>query len=359
MTLPHEKQSVNYVYLASPIILGLLGGIIGYFILKKNNQRYAKYVLLIGFVVSIMWTIGIINLGVSTESKPDSELDYLTEANKIEKNNESIKQIDKQFPNADMQIQGSKKQIESSKKYQLDTWSLLFMFRQDLTKEQILQEEISQLENIIDGNYEELEYLKEDLRSAKTNFEEISIESQIKYYESTINYDQEKLSMLQNNGINALEKLEQNEIQENIEKHLERIQRLENLKSKNLDYLNTENDIFQYVSNYKGKDNKGNTLQIEVESFIKEKYGYDALTDNNPFLKDNWVKTSTIFYFGTEAIDEFTVMQDRYKVVRYAYFYQLQGEYKTILGFDFDTETYDIVADNQDSIDVLNKLNNN
>jgi len=162
---------------------------------------------------------------------------------------------------------------------------------------------------------------------------------------------------LENHGISALEEYAQNEIQELINKHLERIQRLENLNSKNLDYLNTDEEVLQYVSNYQGIDNKGNTLQTEVESFIKEKYSYDALTENNPFLKDNWVKTNTIFYFGTEAIDDFSVTNERYKVVRYAFFYPLQGEYKTILGFGFDTETYEIVADNENSVKILSKLN--
>jgi len=39
MTLPQEKQTVNYGYLLFPIILGLLGGIIGYFILKRKNNQ--------------------------------------------------------------------------------------------------------------------------------------------------------------------------------------------------------------------------------------------------------------------------------------------------------------------------------
>ena len=156
----------------------------------------------------------------------------------------------------------------------------------------------------------------------------------------------------------SYEKDKQKELEKSINNHLERIQRLENLNSKNLDYLNTDKEVLQYVSNYRGIDNEGNTLQTEVELFIKEKYGYDALTENNPFLKDNWIKTNTIFYFGTEAIDDFSVFDGRYKVVRYAFFYPLQVEYKTILGFGFDTETYDVVADNENSVKILNKLDN-
>ena len=110
---------MNYGYLIFPIILGLLGGVIGYFILRrKDNRKYAKYILLIGFIVSVFWTVGIINLGMSTEPEPD----YLKETTKIQQNNEDTKQIKKQFPNVETEIQDSKKQIESSKKYQSDIW---------------------------------------------------------------------------------------------------------------------------------------------------------------------------------------------------------------------------------------------
>lgn len=221
-----------------------------------------------------------------------------------------------------------------------------------------MADEIYILKKITLGNSEELEYLKEDLNSATSEFERTSIKSQIKYYQSIIDYDKQKIIDLENYGIKSLEEHKQKELEKSINNHLERIQRLENLNSKNLDYLNTDKEVLQYVSNYRGIDNKGNTLQTEVELFIKEKYGYDALTENNPFLKDNWIKTNTIFYFGTEAIDDFSVFDGRYKVVRYAFFYPLQVEYKTILGFGFDTETYDVVADNENSVKILNKLDN-
>ena len=358
MTSPQEKQSVNYGYLAFPIILGLLGGIIGYFILKrKENQRYAKYVLLIGFTVSVMWTAGIINLGMSTDPKPDPEQYYLKESNEIKDNN-SIEQIDKQFPNIDNEIQDSKKQIGFYKESQLDVWSSLSMFHEDLTKQEILENKISGLKKITPENIDELNYLKGDLKMATSEFENTSIKSQIEYYESFIDYDQQKIIDLESNGISALEEYKRKENQEQINKYLERIDRLENLNDNNLDYLNTDKKVIEYVSNYRGTDNKGNTLQTEIESFIKEKYGYDALSESNPFLKDNWIKTNTIFYFGTDAVDDFSIIQERYKVVRYAFFYPLQGEYKTVFGFGFDTETYRIVADNQDSIEILNKLNN-
>ena len=286
--------------------------------------------------------------------------------NKYEKNLETeyLKELDnepiektKQLTKADYEILDSKKEIEFDKEYQSDIWSLLSIFREDSTKEQILADKISRLKTVTLGNSEELEYLKEDLNSATSGYERTSIKSQIKFLQSIIDYDKQKIIDLENHGISALEEYAQNEIQELINKHLERIQRLENLNSKNLGYFNTDEGVLQYVSNYQGIDNKGNTLQTEVESFIKEKYGYDALTENNPFLKDNWVKTNTIFYFGTEAIDDFSVTNERYKVVRYAFFYPLQGEYKTILGFGFDTETYEIVADDENSVKILSKLN--
>ena len=286
--------------------------------------------------------------------------------NKYEKNLETeyLKELDnepiektKQLTKADYEILDSKKEIEFDKEYQSDIWSLLSIFREDSTKEQILEDKISRLKTVTLGNSEELEYLKEDLNSSTSGYERTSIKSEIKFLQSIIDYDKQKIIDLENHGISALEEYAQDEIQELINKHLERIQRLENLNSENLDYLNTDEGVLQYVSSYQGIDNKGNTLQTEVESFIKEKYSYDALTENNPFLKDNWVKTNTIFYFGTEAIDDFSVTNERYKVVRYAFFYPLQGEYKTILGFGFDTETYEIVADNENSVKILSKLN--
>ena len=286
--------------------------------------------------------------------------------NKYEKNLETeyLKELDnepiektKQLTKADYEILDSKKEIEFDKEYQSDIWSLLSIFREDSTKEQILEDKISRLKTVTLGNSEELEYLKEDLNSSTSGYERTSIKSEIKFLQSIIDYDKQKIIDLENHGISALEEYAQDEIQELINKHLERIQRLENLNSKNLGYFNTDEGVLQYVSNYQGIDNKGNTLQTEVESFIKEKYGYDALTENNPFLKDNWVKTNTIFYFGTEAIDDFSVTNERYKVVRYAFFYPLQGEYKTILGFGFDTETYEIVADDENSVKILSKLN--
>ena len=279
------------------------------------------------------------------------ETEYLKELD-----NEFIEKT-KQLTKADYEILDSKKEIEFDKEYQSDIWSLLSIFREDSTKEQILADKISRLKTVTLGNYEELEYLKEDLNSATSGYERTSIKSEIKFLQSIIDYDKQKIIDLENHGISALEEYAQDEIQELINKHLERIQRLENLNSKNLGYLNTDEGVLQYVSNYQGIDNKGNTLQTEVESFIKEKYGYDALTENNPFLKDNWVKTNTVFYFGTEAIDDFSVTNERYKVVRYAFFYPLQGEYKTILGFGFDTETYEIVADDENSVKILSKLN--
>lgn len=358
MTLSQEKQTVNYRYLIFPIILGLLGGIVGYFILKRKNKRYAKYVLLIGFVVSVIWTVGLYNLGTSTDSDPAP--DYIIQSNnEISKNSEPIEKA-KQLTKADYEILNSEKEIKINKEYQSDIWSLLSFsfFNEDSTKEQILADEIYILKKITLGNSEELEYLKEDLNSATSEFERTSIKSQIKYYQSIIDYDKQKIIDLENYGIKSLEEHKQKELEKSINNHLERIQRLENLNSKNLDYLNTDKEVLQYVSNYRGIDNKGNTLQTEVELFIKEKYGYDALTENNPFLKDNWIKTNTIFYFGTEAIDDFSVFDGRYKVVRYAFFYPLQVEYKTILGFGFDTETYDVVADNENSVKILNKLDN-
>jgi len=286
----------------------------------------------------------------------EKQLELDTKNIEVSKNSE-LGEKTKQLTKSDYEILDSKKQIGFYEEAQLDVWSIdSFFYDNDRTKEQILADAISRLEKIIPENIEELEYLKDDLKLVNSEFERSSIKSQIEDYESTIFYDKQKLSDLKTDGISVFEEYAQTENQEQINKYLERIQRLETLKNKNLDYLNTDKLVFQYVSNYKGDDNKGNTLQNEVELFIKEKYGHDALTDNNPFLKDNWIKTNTISYFGTESSDTFNLMQERYKVVRYAFFYPLAGEYKTILGFGFDTETYKIVADNEDSKDIINKL---
>ena len=305
----------------------------------------------IGFgviIVIIAIIVGVAMVAFPGETKPvQSE-----SGNKpLEKSNQPTK--------ADYEILYSKKQIEIGREYQSDIWSLLSLFHEDSTKEQILTDNISRLKTVTSGNSEELEYLKEDLNSATSGYERTSIKSQIKYLQSIIDYDKQKIIDLENNGISALEEYGQNEIQVDINNHVERIQRLENLNSKNLDYLDTNEKITNYISNYRGTDNNGKTLQTEVESFIKEKYGYDALTKNNPLLEDNWIKTNTIFYFGTDAIDDFSITSERYKVVRYAFFYPLQGEYKTMLGFGLDTETYKVVGDNEISVGILNKLNNN
>lgn len=314
----------------------------------------------VGIAIIIVIIVGVVMV-LLPEDQTNSENvedDISSNMQESQSEKESPKNA-KQLTKADYEILGSKKEIESSKKFQSDIWSLLSLFNEDSTKEQILADKISLLKRVTIGNSEELEYLKEDLNSATSEFERTSIKSEIESLQSTIDYDKQKIADLENHGISALEEYAQNEIQERINKHLERIQRLENLNSKNLDYFSTDEEIAKYVSNYQGTDNKGNTLQTEVESFIKEKYGNDALTENNPFLKDNWVKTNTIFYFGTESIDDFSVTNERYKVVRYSFFYPLQVEYKTTLGFGFDTETYEIVADDELAKSIIKILDTN
>ena len=261
-----------------------------------------------------------------------------------------------QSPNVDAEIQDSNDFIEYYKEYQSNVWTKLFESNPDSTKEQILQAKISRLEEELEFNVDEIVYLQEDLKQASNKFIQTSIKSQIKFFKSLVENDQEKLSRLQNGNIEVLEKLEQKEAQYNIDQHLERIQRLENLKSKNLDYLSTNDKIMNYVSQYKGKNNDGNTLDEELTIFVLIKYGPDALSKDNPFLDKNWVKTNSVWSFGTEAGNDFDISQSRYKAVNYAFFYPSVGGVKTVLGFIFDTETYKIAAANQESIIILENL---
>jgi len=337
----------NFWYIL-PLVLGLLGGIIAYFVLRKSDSKKAKICLIIGIGISAVWTGAIAS---SSTSEINSKVPT------VEKNKETVENIEKPSK-ADYEILDSKRNIEINKEYQSDIWSYLSLFREDSSKEEILKDKISNLKKVIGGNIEEIEYSKEDLTSATSQYEKSSISSWIQYLQNIVEYDKQKLKDLENKGLSALEEYAQNELEKANNEQLERIQRLENLKSKNLNYLNTDEEVLQYISNYRGIDNKGNTLLSELESFIEEKYGYDALTNSNPMYKDNWAKASTGFYFGTQTADMFSSITERYKVTHYAFFYPLQGEYKTVFSFDFDSETYDIVAEGEPSQSILNKLDN-
>jgi len=59
----------NFWYIL-PIVLGLLGGVIAYFVLRKSDSKKAKICLIIGFGISAVWIGTIANSGTNeTNSK--------------------------------------------------------------------------------------------------------------------------------------------------------------------------------------------------------------------------------------------------------------------------------------------------
>jgi len=63
----------NFWYIL-PIILGFLGGIIAYFVLRKSDQKKSKICLIIGIGISVLWITAVVNAGSSERNQPDEEI---------------------------------------------------------------------------------------------------------------------------------------------------------------------------------------------------------------------------------------------------------------------------------------------
>ena len=122
MELTTKRSNFWYIL---PLVLGLLGGIIAYFVLRKSDSKKAKICLIIGIGISAVWTGAIAS---SSTSEINSKVPT------VEKNNESIENIEKPSK-ADYEILDSKRNIEINKEYQSDIWSYLSLFREDSSKE--------------------------------------------------------------------------------------------------------------------------------------------------------------------------------------------------------------------------------
>jgi len=59
----------NFWYIL-PIILGFLGGIIAYFVLRKSDPKKSKICLIIGIGISVLWTTAVVNAGSSERDSP-------------------------------------------------------------------------------------------------------------------------------------------------------------------------------------------------------------------------------------------------------------------------------------------------
>jgi len=59
----------NFWYIL-PIVLGLLGGVIAYFVLRKSDSKKAKICLIIGFGISTVWWIGVFASSGTSETNP-------------------------------------------------------------------------------------------------------------------------------------------------------------------------------------------------------------------------------------------------------------------------------------------------
>jgi hypothetical protein len=50
-----SKQRPSRLWYLLPLFLGLLGGVIGYFLLKDRNRKFAERILLAGVIVLVAW----------------------------------------------------------------------------------------------------------------------------------------------------------------------------------------------------------------------------------------------------------------------------------------------------------------
>lgn len=62
MELTTKRSNFWYIL---PIVLGLLGGVIAYFILRKSDSKKAKICLILGIGISVIWTGAIASSGTS------------------------------------------------------------------------------------------------------------------------------------------------------------------------------------------------------------------------------------------------------------------------------------------------------
>jgi len=60
----------SYAWYLLPIVLGLLGGVIAYFVLRKSDSKKAKICLIIGIGISVLWTAAVVNAGSSERDSP-------------------------------------------------------------------------------------------------------------------------------------------------------------------------------------------------------------------------------------------------------------------------------------------------
>lgn len=53
----NPKKKPNKAYYLLPIFLGIIGGVIGYFLLKDRDRKFAERLLIIGLVMIAVWWI--------------------------------------------------------------------------------------------------------------------------------------------------------------------------------------------------------------------------------------------------------------------------------------------------------------
>jgi len=69
-----SDERPNKLWYLLPILLGIIGGVIGYFVLKDRNRKFAEHLLIAGLVMSvvlsgIVFTAALYALGVFTPGK--------------------------------------------------------------------------------------------------------------------------------------------------------------------------------------------------------------------------------------------------------------------------------------------------
>ena len=83
MELTTKRSNFWYIL---PLVLGLLGGIIAYFVLRKSDSKKAKICLIIGIGISVVWTGAVAS---SSTSETNSKVPVVEKNAEISKSNPS------------------------------------------------------------------------------------------------------------------------------------------------------------------------------------------------------------------------------------------------------------------------------
>lgn len=54
---PPKQDRPSRVWYLLPILLGLIGGVIGYFVLRNRDRKFAERMLIIGVVMTVLWWV--------------------------------------------------------------------------------------------------------------------------------------------------------------------------------------------------------------------------------------------------------------------------------------------------------------